>query len=445
MRPKYFFAAMTVASVLFLGAVAASGQVGQLRGNVQLIGADGKPAPVVGALVDVYRTEITGEYHTKTDKRGDWVFAGLPISDTYVVTASAPGARPHATPNAKAGHDVPVNIVLQPGDGSRYTMAQAKEAAKSGSSSSGGSVGGGGGESSDSKAKREEAIRKNAEILKANARVVEANKIVEDSFKAANAAMIAKNYDEAIRQSELGIAADPEQAALWTVKAQSHTNRGVTRFNAAVTNKDEAARTEGTNSAKEDFKSAAEASAKAVTIAKAEQPATDPAEVARQAGRRLVALTIRAEAMRLFVSKVDQTQAAAGTTAYEEYMAAETDPVKKAKAQRDLAKMLFDAYEFGKAREAYQELLAANPDDVEALVYMGMALFNEGAFKAGEGKKDEAKAKYQEAANYLQHFVEKATDDNTMKKEAKDILDELKNQQNVKAEKITAPPRRRRP
>ena len=58
------------------------------------------------------------------------------------------------------------------------------------------------------------------------------------------------------------------------------------------------------------------------------------------------------------------------------------------------------------------------------------------------------KAKYQEAANYLQQFVEKAPDTEKLKElkaDAKAILDELKNQQNVKAEKPTATQPRRRP
>ena len=61
------------------------------------------------------------------------------------------------------------------------------------------------------------------------------------------------------------------------------------------------------------------------------------------------ALLARADAMRLFVSKVDQTKVDEGVTAFQEYIAAETDPVKKAKAEHDQAQMLFDANVFEKA------------------------------------------------------------------------------------------------
>src|SRR5690242_13285607 len=73
-------------AVLACATVAASAQTGALRGSVKLISADGSSIPIVGATVDVYRTDISGEYHTKSDKKGEWVFAGLPFTGEYVVS-----------------------------------------------------------------------------------------------------------------------------------------------------------------------------------------------------------------------------------------------------------------------------------------------------------------------------------------------------------------------
>src|ERR1700682_2339837 len=117
MRRSYFLTSIVAAAVLVLSAIVASAQTGQLRGSVQLVGADGKPAPIAGATIDVYRTDITGEFHTKTDKKGEWVFAGLPYVGTYVVAVSAPGAAPDARSGVKAGREVSVDLGLQPGDG----------------------------------------------------------------------------------------------------------------------------------------------------------------------------------------------------------------------------------------------------------------------------------------------------------------------------------------
>ena len=82
----------------------------------------------------------------------------------------------------------------------------------------------------------------------------------------------------------------------------------------------------------------------------------------------------RAEAMRLFVTKVDQSKADEGVTAYQEYIAVETDPVKKAKAEHDLAQMLFDANVFDRALAEYQKILEANPDDLDAVASLRTGL-----------------------------------------------------------------------
>jgi len=92
MRRSDVFNSMVAIAVLLCASAIASAQTGQLRGSVKLVGADGNAAPVVNAVIDVWRTDIAGEYHTKTDKKGEWIFAGLPYIGTYVVSVSAPGA-----------------------------------------------------------------------------------------------------------------------------------------------------------------------------------------------------------------------------------------------------------------------------------------------------------------------------------------------------------------
>ena len=77
---------------------------------------------------DLFRTDLAAEYHTKSDKKGEWVFAGLPFVGTYIVSVSAPGAQPNAKGNVKAGREIPVDVVLLPGDGKRLTLEEAKTA-----------------------------------------------------------------------------------------------------------------------------------------------------------------------------------------------------------------------------------------------------------------------------------------------------------------------------
>ncbi len=434
---KFFFAILAVVALLSTAFIA-SAQTGELRGRVTMNQADGTKTPASDVAIDVYRTDLSGKYNTKTDKKGEFVFAGLPYVGTYTIAASHPAARPTYLPNVKVGRGTPYEINLSPGDGKRLTLEEIKAVEKQ-NAGSGASSGTPSGESAADKAKREEIIRKNAEIEAKNRNIEESNAIVSRTFTAGNAALEAKKYDEAIKQYDEGIAADPNQPALLTQKSAALKGRGVDRYNAAITSKDEAAKAPGIEAAKSDFRASAEAIQQALDALNAQTVPTDPQEQTRFNANKIAALSTRAEAMRLFVTKVDQSQVDAGKKAYEDYLAVETDPARKLAAQRGLAQMLFDANSFDKALAEYQKILATNPDDTDALVKSGMLLFNIGAM-------NDDKAKYQEAANFLQQFVDKAPDTDKLKADAKAILEELKNQQNVKAEKTTtAPARRRRP
>ncbi|PYS46536.1 MAG: hypothetical protein DMF68_18925 [Acidobacteria bacterium] len=92
MRRKHIFFSLAAVALLIFSSVVASAQVGQLYGEITLKQADGKVVPVAGAAIDVYRTDLSNKYNTKTDKNGRFVFAGLPFTGTYVIAVSAPGA-----------------------------------------------------------------------------------------------------------------------------------------------------------------------------------------------------------------------------------------------------------------------------------------------------------------------------------------------------------------
>jgi tetratricopeptide (TPR) repeat protein len=419
-----------------------SAQNGPLRGKVTLKQADGTIVPAADAIVDIFRTDLSsGDFQVKTNKKGEFVHAGMALQGTFTVSVSMAGAAPYFQPNIRPGGE-DIKIELVPGDGRRLTRAEIKTASAKtpGTPSSG--------ESADDKAKREEMIKKNKEIEESNIRVKESNVIVDRTFKAGNEALRAKNYDLAIAQFDEGLAADPDHPgipALLTNKTMALNARAVDKYNAAVKAPDDATRSAGIEASKKDWQAASEAGTKAVAMLKAAPAPTDPTAAAGAQRNMYFALMQKADAMRLFVVKVDQSKVDDGVVAYQEYIAAEPDPVKKSKAEHEMAKMLFDANAYEKAKPAYQKILAENPDDVEALQNMGLILYNLGFMKEAEGKKDEAKASYQEAANYLQRFADKSPD-GQLKTEAQDVLKNLKEQQNVQAEKPT-PTRRptRRP
>ena len=132
MRRHYLIVSILALAVLLFSASVASAQTGQLRGSVKLMGADGNATPVANAIIDVYRTDVGGDFHTKSDKKGEWIFAGLPYVGTYVVAVSAPGAGPMAQGGVKAGRDVPIDLTVGPGNGRKLTRDEAIAAANSG-------------------------------------------------------------------------------------------------------------------------------------------------------------------------------------------------------------------------------------------------------------------------------------------------------------------------
>jgi tetratricopeptide (TPR) repeat protein len=453
---KHIFGALAVAILVVTASISAVAQVGELRGTVMMKQADGTKVPLADAQIDVYRTDIKGEYKTKTNKKGEWVFAGIPFVGTYVVAASHPTASPNFMPGVKAGRGVPVDIEVTPGDGKRLTIDQIKAAGGANpappAGGAPGNSGGGGGERDADKAKREELMRKNKEIEEGNKKITAANEIIGRTFKAGNEALSAANlaskpptsnselaiqkYTEAITQFDEGLAADAEQPAILTNKAVALKGRGVEKYNTAIRSKtlDDAGKSAAIEAAKADFKAAAETSQKAVTLLKAQTVPTDPADVQRYNGNKYAAMLTQAESMRLYVSKVDGTKAPEGVTAFKDYIAVETDPAKKSRAQLDLAQMLLDSNAPDKALAEYEAILAASPDNADALFGAGMALYA-----------TQDKTKYQEAANYLQKFVEKAPAGHQFKDEAKLVLDDMKASQNITPEKKGAAPKKPRP
>jgi len=440
---RHILNALVVTAVLLFSANLVSAQMEQMRGSVKLVGADGKETPVAGAQVDVFRTDMKADYHVKTNAKGEWVFAGLPFIGTYIVSVSAPGASPTARAGMKARANQPVDIVLSPGDGKKLTEAEAIAAAKGGAPT--GNSGSGG---ASEKAAAEEAKKnaeKNAVVMEENKKIENSNKIIGDAFKNGNAALLAKNYDEAIKQYDSGLAADadhPGASSLLTNKSVALRTRAVEKYNAAITSKEDTARTAGIEAAKADFTAAAEAANQAVEKVKKGPAGADPSEQKQHETNKYFALAARAEAMRLFAMKVDTTKGAEAATAFQEYQAVETDAIKKAKSEKDFAELLFqtsnDAAGYEKAIAEFQKILEKTPDDPDALLRVGQALFNIGAFNNND------KAKYQEASNYLQRYVDKAPE-GQLKTEARDLIATMKKEANVTPEKTPpkTPPKKR--
>src|SRR5947209_13825346 len=249
MRSKSFFRITLAALFVAACAVVASAQTTQVDGTVKLTQADGTQVPVVGATVDIYRTDIKQEFHVKTDKKGHYLHAGLPFVGTYTIVISAPGAQPTWASGLRFTQveAQTKDFTLTPGDGSTLTLDKIKSLEASGAAKSGGSPPAT--ESKEDKAKRAEMQKQLEEVNKKNEEITKSNDAVNRTFKAGNDAMTAGHVDEAIAAYQEGLAARPGEAALLIRLSEAYRMRGVNRFNAAIKAADNDAKTQGIDAA----------------------------------------------------------------------------------------------------------------------------------------------------------------------------------------------------
>jgi tetratricopeptide (TPR) repeat protein len=430
--------ALFLAVAMLATAAATSAQTAELRGHVFLKKADGTKAPVEGAVIDIYRTDIKGIQQVKSRKDGSFVHAGLMFAGTYLLSVSAPGASPKAQGNVRPGHGQDYEFELDPGDGHVMTEADAKTAANGAASTEG--------ETAEQRAAREADEAKRAAIVASNAKATNSNQIVNDSFNNGNKFVLAglalgKNsqfleaiaqYDQAIVKYDEGIAADPDHpgiSSLLTNKSVALYERGRNHYNAGVTATVPADKTAQSTAAKKDFEQAIEVGKKAVALLAAAAP--DVQAGPNYQKNKVEALKAVAIAYKFTVTNIDPSLGADGAKAYDAYIEATPDATAKAALVSERAKLIFDSGDFATAAVEYQKLLAASPDNLDHMYWLGLALISQ-----------EDKAKAQEGVNQLQAFVDKAPDTDTRKAAIRDTIEEIKKEQHVTPQKPTSPRRR---
>ena len=79
-------------------------QTSPVRGKIELKKTDGTTVPVADAVVEPFRTDAKGKSPSaKTNKKGEFSFAGLQVGQIFVLSVSAPNIKPALLPNVKAG------------------------------------------------------------------------------------------------------------------------------------------------------------------------------------------------------------------------------------------------------------------------------------------------------------------------------------------------------
>jgi tetratricopeptide (TPR) repeat protein len=384
-----------VAALLLVAAFAVnvSAQQATATGKVTLKQADGTEVPVQGAQVEFHRTDIKQTLKTKTDKKGEYVYAGLDLGGTYTILVSAPNATPSYSANIRIGRQPNNNFTLTPGDGRALTLAEVQAgggAAKPGAAAAAATP-----KMSAEEAKKldEENARLRAEIAAKNAKIEERNAKLPAVFKAANDAFNAKNYDQAIALYDQGIEIDPTEAVVHRNKAIALRSRGVDNYNKAAKARDQA----GKDAARADLKLATETAEKAIAAYRTPQADRVAASGDAAKSEDLDYLFQRAESYRVALQTNAQVDTEAGIKAFQEYIAAETDTAKKTKAEASLGDALFMGGRVEESIAAYKAILASNPNNLDAIYGLGLALAS-----------DPTGAKTAEGRDMLEQFASKA-------------------------------------
>jgi tetratricopeptide (TPR) repeat protein len=207
---------------VLLTACSALAQTATLQGDVK----DGNGQPLKGAVIKLERKDIKGHYQVKTDKKGHWLYTGLPGAATFDISCEVDGKVVDKANNVKAnyGDDNPaIDFDLRKVQAQQAATQQANAAGQLSDDQSRGM-------SKEQKEQYEAQLKKNAESIKKNKALNDAFNAAQDSLKAAAAdtdpTKKKADYQAAIDKLNQGTQMDANQAAIWNSLGQAYEGLG---------------------------------------------------------------------------------------------------------------------------------------------------------------------------------------------------------------------------
>lgn len=194
-----------IAAPFVLLAGGAWAQTTSFEGEVK--GEDGQA--LKGALIKIERTDIKGNYKVKTDKKGRYFHAGLPIG-TYNITCEVDGRDRDTVKGVRSrlGDPTPINFDLQDMKKKQDALRQAAEA----------------GTLTDEQARQMSPEQKAAvdKMMKERQQAMAKNKELNDAFNQGMEALKAKQCDQAAQAFTKATEMDPKQVAVWGNLAEAY-------------------------------------------------------------------------------------------------------------------------------------------------------------------------------------------------------------------------------
>ncbi len=399
MKFKHAITALAAVWLTVLTAAGAAAQVGRIEGDVKKEGSD---EPIVGALVDIVRTDIKGDYPVKSDKKGHFLHAGVPYSGKYTLLVSAEGFQPTYFSDIRPTGE-PLTIKLNPGDGRKLTIEDIRKAQAGAGSGTTNTGGAGGAAKSAPPAKNAAEIKKQQEEYEKAKAANEKGKADFENMKKKFAEGLDlsknKNYDGAITAFKEAATLDPEQHVVHANLALALYNRGATEMNAGQR-----------DPAKQDFTDSVQSANKAIALV--EPMVNDPTKGAEAKKSKSGYLKIKADSESVLGTRLgDGAAADAAAKDYREAAGLTDDAEAKKQYELKGANTLFQAGKSEEAIKAFQDILQTDANNLDALYSLGLAY-------AGASK-------FQESANTLQKFLDHAPESDPRVPEVKAVIKDL--------------------
>lgn len=196
----------------------AFGQMGTFTGKV--VGEDGKGMP--GVVIKIERKDIKGNWNTKTGKKGDWTYSGMPVPGSFTITCELNGQVMDQMSNVRSQMGDPVEMK----DFCDIKKQKARQAAQQKAMESG--------TLTQELAKEMTPEQKAAyeKQLKDRSAQMQKNKALNDAYNAGMTAFQAKDFATAIDNFKKAAELDPKQSAVWIQLAQSYDGMSKTKTGA---------------------------------------------------------------------------------------------------------------------------------------------------------------------------------------------------------------------
>lgn len=209
------FRLLPVLAAGFLFVSSAVAQTGAIAGTVK--GDDGKP--LKDAIVKIERLDIKGNYKTKSNKKGEFIHAGLPLGQ-YRVSVEVNGQVRDQVNGVRTtlGDPVEVNFDLE---AQKKKQDALQAAAQTGQLTKE--------QARDMSPEQKEAMEK---ALKEREKALAKNKELNDAFGSGMEAMKTGNFDTAVQQFEKATTLDPKQHVVWGQLAESYSGQAKSKTGA---------------------------------------------------------------------------------------------------------------------------------------------------------------------------------------------------------------------